>query len=154
MDPESRKRIASLEAQLAESERLHREVSKKHFASLQQVYDLSPKDTDPIDWTVFRLNFQDLAFYLKQLVLRFFNIRPNGKTGWTEYDQMKDPDDRRWFLQAYFADSIAETYFTPKTYGVEMEIENAFCKFETSLERLGGGKYTLLAIVTQADLTC
>ena len=88
-------------------------------------------ESDPYDDGHFATGFAALENKIEHLVKKHFSA-DRDRTGWIEYDSVKEADDRDFFLQAKIATATAQAFFSheAKLFGLEERTEQPQAAFE------------------------
>ena len=121
-----------LNRQMLENRKLHASILE------------SGQQEDPYDDQHFTLKFSSLRTDIQHLVKKHFSP-DGGKSTWREYDNLRELDDRDFFLQAYVANRIAEKFFgsDARIFGLEDTTNEHQASFEKLLQDSEGKSSTL-----------
>ena len=99
----------------------------------------SRTEDDPFDDQYFVAQFGALGAKIESLVKRHFE-RTLKTTKWKNFDAVREPDDRDYFLQAYIATQIAREFFAPGAgiFGFDAALERVQAHFEGQLHDARG----------------
>ena len=99
----------------------------------------SAQEIHPYDDQHITKQFTTLSGKIEHLVRKHFPATQS-KTSWKEYDNIRDTDDRDYFLQAHIATALAQRFFSPyvRLFGLEKKIEQQQASFESLLEEYEG----------------
>ena len=102
--------------------------------NLQTIIDQSRPESDPFDDEFFTMSFEFLAREIQDVVKKHFQ-KPQSNYKWKEFEDVKGPDDRDYFLQAYIATQIARAFFSPdaRVFDLDPKSEADLAKFEDLL---------------------
>ena len=143
----NKRSIHQLENELAEKVQL---ISNQEITIAQYKQELTRKtqdlrklhamiarsrpESDPFDDQVFTTGFGTLAADIQSLVKRQFQT-PRSNTIWNDFEQVREPDDRDYFLQAYIATEIAWGFFShhARVFDLDSKLESDLADFEDLL---------------------
>ena len=91
------------------------------------------REEDPYDDQHITTKFTALETEIEHLVKKHFSATRD-QAGWKDYDNVRQPDDRDFFLQAHIATVLAEEIFihSGRLFGLDERIE----KYQASFEKL------------------
>ena len=111
----------------------------RDYRKLHAIIAESAQDIHPYDDQHITKHFTALQGKIDHLVRKHFPATRT-KTSWKDYDNIRDTDDRDYFLQAHIATVLAQSFFSPyvRLFGFEREIEQQQANFESMMEEHKG----------------
>lgn len=99
----------------------------------------SRPESDPFDDHYFTTGFGTLAADIQSLVKRHFQTT-RSNTRWRDFEHVKEPDDRDYFLQAHIATQIARGFFShdARVFDLDSKLESHLAEFEDLLHQRQG----------------
>lgn len=90
---------------------------------------------DALDDEAIRMEFCRLGTSVQRLVKKHFPVA--GMTGYAEFNQIEDQEDRVYFLRATICNMLAENFFSPgrKHFGISDALDETLGDFKKELER-------------------
>jgi len=114
-------------------------LKTQDLAKLHAILARSRQESDPFDDQHFIAGFGTLGANIQSLVKRHFQAT-RSSTRWKDFESVREPDDRDYFLQAQIATQISQAFFShnARFFNLDTQSEANQANFEDLLYQYQG----------------